>query len=66
MDDIMKIVKSLQESDLLRTGVSKATKNEAKKQKGCLLDLLILSWGKSLVDYTNLYFLLMIMRRSIK
>ena len=66
MDDIMKIVKSLQESDLLRTGVSKATKNEAKKQKGWLLDLLILSWGKSLVDYTNLYFLLMIMRRSIK
>ena len=43
MDDIMKIVKSLQGSDLLRTGVSKATKNEAKKQKGCLLDLLILS-----------------------
>ena len=33
MDDIMKIVKSLQESGLLIKGVSETIKNEAKEQK---------------------------------
>ena len=34
MNDIMNIVKSLEESGLLKIGVSKAIKNEAKEQKG--------------------------------
>ena len=34
MNDIIKIVKSLEESDLLITGVSKTIKNETKEQKG--------------------------------
>ena len=33
MNDIMKIVKSLEESDLLIKGVSETIKNEAKEQK---------------------------------
>ena len=33
MDNIMKIVKSLQESGLLIKGVSETIKNEAKEQK---------------------------------
>ena len=33
MDDIMKIVKSLQESGLSIKGVSETIKNEAKEQK---------------------------------
>ena len=34
MNDIMNIVKSLEESGLLKIGVRKAIKNEAKEQKG--------------------------------
>ena len=34
MNDIIKIVKSPEESDLLITGVSKTIKNETKEQKG--------------------------------
>ena len=39
MNDIMKIGKSFEESSLLRKGVSKTVKNEAKEQKGGLLGL---------------------------
>ena len=41
MNDIMKIVKSLEESGLLIKGISKAIKNEAKAQKGGLLGMLL-------------------------
>ena len=34
MEDIMKIVKSLEESGLLLKGISETIKNEAKEQKG--------------------------------
>ena len=37
MNDIVKIVKSLEESSLLIKGVSEAIKNEAKEQKGGFL-----------------------------
>ena len=37
LNDIMKIVKSLEESDLLKKGISKRIKNEAKEQKGGFL-----------------------------
>ena len=34
MEDIMKVVKSLEDSVLLMKGVSETIKNKAKKQKG--------------------------------
>ena len=41
MNDIMKIVKSLEGSGLLIKGVSKKIKNEAKEQKGGFLRILL-------------------------
>ena len=40
MNDIMKILKSLEESGLLIKGVSETIKNEAKEQKGGFLRML--------------------------
>ena len=39
MDDIMKVVKSLEESGALTEGVSETIKNEAKEQKGGFLSM---------------------------
>ena len=44
MDDIIRMVKSLEESGLLTKGVSKAIKNEAKEQKGGFLSMLLNIW----------------------
>ena len=41
MNDIMKIIKSLEESALLIKGVSETIKNEAKEQKGGFLRMLL-------------------------
>ena len=41
MNDIIKTVKSLEESGLLIKGVSKTIKNEAKEQKGRFLRILL-------------------------
>ena len=41
MNDIMKIVKSLEESGLLIKDVSETIKNEAKEQKGEFLSMLL-------------------------
>ena len=41
MKDILKIVKSLQDSGLLLEGVSETIKNEAKEQKGGFLSMLL-------------------------
>ena len=41
MNDVMKIVKSLEESGLLLQGISETIKNEAKEQKGGFLPMLI-------------------------
>ena len=50
MNDIMKIVTSLEESGLLIKGVSEAIKNEAKKQqKGGFLGILLGTLGASLL-----------------
>ena len=49
MNDIMKIVKSLEESGLLIKGVSETIKNEAKEQKRAFLSMLLGSLGASLV-----------------
>ena len=49
MNDIMNIVKSLEESGLLITCVSETTKNEAKEQKGGFLRRLLGTLGASLL-----------------
>ena len=49
MSDIIKIVKFLEESDLLIKGVSKTIKNKAKKQKGGFLSMLFGTLGASLL-----------------
>ena len=48
MNDIMKIVKTLQESGLLTKGVGKTIKNEAKEQNGGFLGMLLGTLGASL------------------
>ena len=49
MNDIMKIVKCLEESGLLLKGVSETIKNEAKEQKGGFLSMLLGTLGVSLL-----------------
>ena len=49
MNDTIKIKKSLQESGFLTKRISKTTKNEAKKQKGGLLSMLLGTLGASLI-----------------
>ena len=45
MNDIMKIVKSLEESGLLIKGVSETIKNEAKEQRRGFLEMLLGTLG---------------------
>ena len=49
MNDIMKIIKALENSDILLKGVSKAIKNETKEQKGGFLSMLLGILGASLL-----------------
>ena len=49
MEDILKIVKSLEDSGLLFEGVSETIKNEAKEQKGGFLSMLLGKLGASLL-----------------
>ena len=49
MNDIMKIVKSLEDSGLLIKEVSEAIKNEAKEQKGGFNGILLGTLGASLL-----------------
>ena len=49
MGDILKIVKSLEDSGLLLKGVSETIKNEAKEQKGGFLRMLLVTLGASLL-----------------
>ena len=49
MKDILKIVKSLENSGLLLEGVSETIKNEAKEQKGGFLSMLLGTLGASLL-----------------
>ena len=51
MNDIMKIVKSLEASGLLIKGVSETIKNEAKEQKGRFLSMLLGTLGASLLGH---------------
>ena len=52
MEDIMKIVKSLEYSGLLLRGVSGAICNEAKKQNGGFLSILLGTLGASVLRNT--------------
>ena len=49
MDDILKIVKSLQDSSLLLKGVSETIQHEAKEQRGGFFSMLLGTLGASLL-----------------
>ena len=49
MEDIMKIVKSFEDSGLLLKGVSETIQNEAKEQKGGFLRMLLVTLGARLL-----------------
>ena len=48
MEDIIKVVQSLEDSGLLLKGVSETIQNEAKEQKGGFLSVLLGTLGSSL------------------
>ena len=50
MNDILKIVKSLENSGLLLKGVSETIRHEAKEQRGGFLSMLLGTLGASLLD----------------
>ena len=49
MEDLIKIVKSLEDSGLLLTGVTESVKNEVKEQKGGFFSTLLGTLGASLL-----------------
>ena len=49
MDDILKIVKSLEDSGLLLKGVSETIQHEAKEQRGGFLSMFLGTLGASLL-----------------
>ena len=49
IEDIIKIVKSLEDSGLLLKGVTETVQNEAKEQKGGFLSMLLGTLGASLL-----------------
>ena len=49
MNDIMKIIQALENSNILLKGVTKAIKNKTKKQKGGFLRMLLGTLGASLL-----------------
>ena len=48
MNDIMKIIQTLEDSNILLKGITKAIENETKKQKGGYLGMLLGSLEASL------------------
>ena len=48
MNDIMKIVQALEDSNILLKGVTKTIKNETKEEKGGFLSMLLGTLGASL------------------
>ena len=50
MEDVIKIVKSLEDSGLLLKGVTETIQNEVKKQKGGFLSTLLGILGASLLE----------------
>ena len=49
MNDMMKIVLALEDSNILLKGVTKTIKNETKEQKGGFLSMLLGTLGASLL-----------------
>ena len=49
MHDLIKIVKSLEDSGLLSKGVTESVQNEVKDQKGGFLSMLLGTFGASLL-----------------
>ena len=49
MNDTMKIVQAIEDSNVLLKGVTKTIKNEAKEQKGGFLSMLLGTLGASLL-----------------
>ena len=49
MDDILKIVNSLENSNVLLKGVSETIQHEAKEQRGGFLSMLLVTLGASLL-----------------
>ena len=49
VNDIIKLVKSLEDSDLLLKGVTETVQNEVKEQKGGFLSMLLGTLGASLL-----------------
>ena len=52
MEDILKIVRSLEDSGLLLKGVSETIQNEAKEQRGGFLSMLLGTLGSILLGHT--------------
>ena len=50
IEDIIKIVKSLEDSGLLLTGITQTVQNEVKEQKGEFLSMLLGTLGASLLE----------------
>ena len=51
MDDVLKIVKSLEDSGVLLKGVSETIQNEATEQRGGFLSMLLGTLGASLIGH---------------
>ena len=49
MNDIMKIVQALEDSNILLKGVTKIIKTETKEQKGAFLSIFLGALGSSLL-----------------
>ena len=49
MNDIMKVIQALENSNILLKGVTKTIKNETKEQKGGFLSMLLGTLGASLL-----------------
>ena len=49
MNDIIRVIKSLEESGLLKKGVNEIIKNEAKEEKGIFLSMLLGTLGAGLL-----------------
>ena len=49
MNDIMKIIQSLEDSNILLKGVTKTVNNDTKEQKGGVLSMLLGTLGASLL-----------------
>ena len=49
MNDIMKIIQALEDSNILLKGVTKTIKNETREQKGGFLSMLLGTLGASLL-----------------